>query len=126
MPLRELIIVLLLMMTVLVIALVAPMVGSEFYVFIPAGRRGAMRGLAGPPTSPWVVGVMLASPAMVFPVSRRYAAILLTAVAALPLVAIPRGAVVFGWTPGVAQYALIVGFGALATYVWISTSLSED
>ncbi len=122
MPIRDLILAVLLVCTVLVVAFVASAIGSEYYLFFP-GRRS---GLQEPPTSPWLVGMLVAVPIGEFFVSRRYAAIFVAVLPILAILGLPVGILFFDWTPGIAQYLLIICLGALAAFVWTHDDLNVD
>lgn len=123
MPVRDLIVAVLLLVFVLVVAFVAEAMGSEFYLFIPPFRR---MKLQEPPTSPWALVVLFAIAVIVFCVYRRHAAILISSVLGLAILGIPTGILIYSWTPGIAQYALIVALGALVAFIWTHEDFYQD
>jgi len=124
MPVRDLIVAACLIAGIVAIAFGASALESEYYLFLPGGPRS--RGLHEPPTSPWLVLILLALPIGVFFFSRRYAAGIITILPILALLGWAVGTLFFDWTPGMAQYLIIFGFGLLAIFVWSRDSLNED
>jgi uncharacterized membrane protein len=122
MPIHVPAIAILLALLVIAIALTGHAVGSEFYVLIP----GRYRGLNEPPTSPWIIVLLVGLAAGMFFFSKRYAAVILAALPLLVLLGLPAGIFLFDWTPGITQYLLVLGLGGLATYVWSHDCLNED
>ena len=120
MPIRDLIVALSLMVGVLLIAFVGNAVGSEYYLFLPS------RGLHTPPTSPWFLAIPIFISVGVFFLSRRYAAIIIAVLPLMAFLGIPAGALFFDWTPGIAQYLLILCLGGLAMFIWSHDHLHED
>jgi hypothetical protein len=106
------------------IAFVADVLGSEFYLFLPSLRR--FRPLPTPPTPAWSVPVIYAVCVGIFFLSRRFAAVMIAGVSAMFFLGLPVGTVIFEWTPGVAQYLLILTSGAVAIFVWAHEDLHED
>lgn len=123
MPVRDLITAVLLLLFVLVVAFVAEAIGSEFYLFVPPVRR---MKLEQPPTSPWALVVLFAIAIILFCVLRRHAAILISSVLLLAILGIPTGILIYSWTPGIAQYVLIVALGALVAFIWTHEDFHQD
>jgi len=123
MLIRDLIIVVALLACVVLTAMIGPALGSEYYLFLPSRRYHRLHDI---PTHPVIVlltfGVIVGS----FFLSRRFAAILLTGVSVLFAVSLPMAVLVFEWSPGIAQYVLIVSSAALTIYVWTHEDLHED
>ncbi len=128
MPVRDLVFALSLILLVVSVAFVATAVGSEFYLFLPVGRHGRARrhGMGFPPTSVWILLTLVVVPVVIFFLSRRYSAIMFAVLPVLALLGLPVGMMVFEWTPGIAQYVLIVLLGVLAAFVWSHEDLHED
>ena len=125
MPLRDLLIASFLVLVTIVIAFVATAVESEFYLFIPKGRR-FHTAISEPPTSPWVLVVLLSIATAIFSFSKRHARISLFIIAILPILGWAIGPWLFSWQPGIAQYLLMVSLGALAVYVGTNERFDMD
>lgn len=121
MPVKKLVVAAVLALLVILIAFLSTWFGSEFYVYVP----GRYQSLSAPPSSPWLVFFLMTMVVGVFVFSRRYAALMLGALAPLTLVGPMIGAF-FQWTPGLGHWLLTLSLFAAAIYVWTNECLNED
>jgi hypothetical protein len=123
MLIRDLIAVVALLASVVLTATIGPALGSEYFLFIPARRYHRWHDI---PTHPVVVLAIFSIIVGSFFLSRRFAAIFLTGVSVLFAASLPMAILVFEWSPGIAQYVLIITSAALTIYVWTHEELHED
>jgi hypothetical protein len=112
---RFLIVASLLIASVLVIAFVGDAFGSEYYFFMPGKGPNALNE---PPSSPKTVVFAVASSVVFFFVSPRNRWLGFAIWPIFAILGLPIGILCFGWTPGAAQYLLILCMIVLAVLVW--------
>lgn len=122
MPLRDVIIALALVGTIVLVAFIGEATGSEFFLWLPVRRRLP----ATPPSSPWRITMVMMIVVGVFFLSRRIATFFLTGFSIAMIVSLPIGILIYEWTPGWAHYVLMVAMGSLAVFAWSNDSLHED
>ncbi len=127
MPVKDIVVGLCGILTVLVVALGGWLFGSEYYLFIPDVRfRRRRGGPTVPPTSFGFVVFLIIAGMVIFLLSRRIAAIYFTVLPFLAILGIPLGILLYEWTPGWAHYLLTAALCGLALLLWSNDNFHDD
>ncbi len=114
MPLRFVLIAAGLFIACLAVAIVAWMVGSEFYILAPSYRHMIHR----PPTHPIAVVLLFVFIAALYLYSEHYALVFFSCVLGGLALGSLVGFAVFSWTPTWAQWALTAVMSVETVYCW--------
>ena len=99
--------------------------GSEFYLFVPAGRWGHGH-LYRPPTHPGIILGLLATSVLLTYWFRQNGLYVFIIMAFGILLGSAVGFLVFGWTPSWAQHVLFVAMIVTSIYAWQQKDYFED
>lgn len=126
MPLRTVLILSGLFAFCLAIPVIAWLVGSDFYVLVPAGKsRGLWHPINRPPTHPLEPLLLLFACAALWFYLPRYGLGLLAGFTFSIFLGTLVGWGVFQWTPTISQHILSVGLITLLGYGWSILELVE-